>query len=111
MIEKNWKFFDFRKYEFVCRFLISSNFIYSNFFGVDEVLTNLQQIDQKLTFDVFDILNQDRISKIENIFDGTDPPQKNGHFEVGVELEMKGTWGMSYAGNVLRPMCQLLSED
>ena len=33
--------------------------------GVDQVLTKIFQIDQKLTFNVFHILNQCRISKIE----------------------------------------------
>ena len=35
------------------------------YFGVDQVLTKILQIDQKLTFNVFHILNQGRISKIE----------------------------------------------
>ena len=35
------------------------------YFGVDQVLTKIFQIDQKLTFNVFHILNQGRISKIE----------------------------------------------
>ena len=47
------------------------------YFGVDQVLTKILQIDQKITFNVFHILNQVRISKIEKIFDRTDPPQKN----------------------------------
>ena len=33
--------------------------------GVDQVLTQILQIDQKLTFNIFHILNQYRISKIE----------------------------------------------
>ena len=33
--------------------------------SVDQVLTKLFQIDPKLTFDVFNILNDGRISKIE----------------------------------------------
>ena len=45
-------------------------------FGVDQVLTKILQIDQKLTFNVFHILNEGRISKIEKISDGTGPPQK-----------------------------------
>ena len=48
--------------------------------GVDQVLTKILQIDPKLTFNVFHILNHVRISKIEKIFDGTDyrpPTQKN----------------------------------
>ena len=45
-------------------------------FGVDQELTKVLQIDQKLTFNVFHILNQGRISKIEKISDGTDPPPK-----------------------------------
>ena len=47
-----------------------------NVVGVDQVLTKILQIDQKLTFNVFHMLNQGRISKIEKISDGTDPPQK-----------------------------------
>ena len=46
------------------------------YFGVDQVLTKILQIDQKLTFNVFHILNQGRISKIEKILDGTDLPKK-----------------------------------
>ena len=38
------------------------------------------QIDQKLTFNVFHILNKCRISKIEKISDGTDHPQKKRSF-------------------------------
>ena len=40
------------------------------------VLTKILQIDQKLTFHVFHISNQGRISKIEKISDGTVPPKK-----------------------------------
>ena len=50
---------------------------------IDQVLTKTLQIDQNLTFDIFHILNQDRISKIEKTFIGTDPPQKKGIFLVG----------------------------
>ena len=39
-------------------------------------LTKISQIDPKLNFNVFHILNHDYISKIEKIFDGTTPPQK-----------------------------------
>ena len=35
------------------------------YLGVDQVLTKILQIDQKLTFNIFHILNQGRISKIE----------------------------------------------
>ena len=48
--------------------------------GVDQVLTKILQIDQKLIFDVFHILNQARISKIEKISDDTDHPQKKWSF-------------------------------
>ena len=51
------------------------------------MLTKILQIDQKLTFDVFHILNQGRISKIEKISDGTDPPKKKGSFF------WSGEWG------------------
>jgi len=54
------------------------------FFGVDQVLTKLLQIDQKLTFDIFDILNQYRISKIEKNIEWYRPPPKKGHFWGGV---------------------------
>ena len=53
------------------------------YFGVDQVLTKILQIDQKLTFNVFHILNQGRISKIEKISDGTDPPPKKRPFLGG----------------------------
>ena len=53
------------------------------FYSVDQMLTKILQIDQKLTFNVFHILNQYRISKIETISGGTDPTQKNGHFFGG----------------------------
>ena len=43
---------------------------------VDQVLTKILQIDQKLTFDIFQILKQGRISKIEKISDDTDLPKK-----------------------------------
>ena len=36
-----------------------------NYFGVDQVLTKILQIDQKFTYNIFHILNQGRISKIE----------------------------------------------
>ena len=52
--------------------------------GVDQVLTKILQIDPKLTFDVFHILNHVRISKIEKIFDGADPPKKKAAFFGGV---------------------------
>ena len=51
--------------------------------GVDQVLTKILQIDQKLIFNVFHILNQVRISKIEKISDGTDPPKKKVIFLGG----------------------------
>ena len=67
-------------------FLVISQYLQISFalkyFGVDQVLTKILQIDQKLTFNVFHILNQYRISKIEKISDDTDPP-KNGHFLGG----------------------------
>ena len=53
------------------------------FFDVDQVLTEILQIDQKLIFNFFHILNQCRISKIEKISDGTDPPPKKVIFWGG----------------------------
>ena len=50
--------------------------------GVDQVLTKIFQIDQKLTFIVFHILNRGRISKIEKKYRvvQTPPPQKKKAF-------------------------------
>ena len=54
--------------------------------GVDQVLTKIFQIDQKLAFNVFHILNRGRISKIEKILDGADPPpQKRSFWGGGLE--------------------------
>ena len=54
------------------------------YFGVDQVLTKILQIDQKLTFNVFHILNQYRISKIEkNIWWDRPPPKKKFIFFGG----------------------------
>ena len=50
--------------------------------GVDQVLTKILQNDHKLTFDIFYILNQGRISKIEKISDGTDPPKKRPFLDI-----------------------------
>jgi len=50
-------------------------------------LTKILQIDQKLSFNVFHILNQYCISKIKQISDGRDPP-KNGHFWCGRSLDL-----------------------
>ena len=50
---------------------------------------NRVQIDQKLTFNVFHLLNQGRISKIEKISDGTDPPQKRSFFGGSRALDEK----------------------
>ena len=52
--------------------------------GVDQVLTKLFQIDPKLTFDVFHILNDGRISKIEKNIRWSRPPPKNDLFWGGV---------------------------
>ena len=53
--------------------------------GCDQMLTKIFHIDQKLTFNVFHILNQGRISKIEKISDSTDyrPPKKRPFFLGG----------------------------
>ena len=70
------------------------------YFGVDQVLTKILQIDQKLTFNVFHILNQSRISKIKKYLMGQTPPKK-GHFFLGggLELQMKRISAMSRAGS------------
>ena len=44
--------------------------------GVDQVLTKIFQIDQKLTFNIFHILNRGRNSKIEKNIGWCRPPQK-----------------------------------
>ena len=51
--------------------------------SVDQVLTKLFQIDQKLTFDVFNILNDGRISKIEKNIRWSRPPPKMTFFGEG----------------------------
>ena len=62
-----------------------------NFFGVDQVLTKLLQIDQKLTFNIFDILNQYRISKIEKNIGWYRPPPKKMTWGGGVwSLRVQG---------------------
>ena len=58
--------------------------------GVDQVLTKIFQIDHKLTFNVFHILNRGRISKIEKISDGADPPpKKQTQSDVDLHLNAK----------------------
>ena len=54
---------------------------------VDQVLTKIFQINTKLAFNVFHILNHDHIFKIEKIFDGTDPPQKRPFLGGSVSLK------------------------
>ena len=56
--------------------------------SVDQVLTKILQIDQKLTFDTFHILNQGRISKIEKRYLMVQTPPKMAFFgrEGGLEL-------------------------
>ena len=53
------------------------------YFGVDQVLTKILQIYQKLTFNVFHILNQCRISKIEKNIWWDRPPKKRSFFWGG----------------------------
>ena len=53
--------------------------------GVDQVLTKISQIDQKLTFNALHILKQGRILKIEKISDDTDPPKKGLFLGGGLE--------------------------
>ena len=49
--------------------------------SVDQVLNKILQIDHKLTFNIFHILKQGRISKMEKISNDTDPlPPKKGLF-------------------------------
>ena len=58
--------------------------------GVDQVLTKILQIDPKLTFNVFHILNHVRISKIEkNIWWYRPPPKKRPFFGGSVDLKAK----------------------
>ena len=51
--------------------------------SVDQVLTKLFQIDPKLTFDVFNILNEGRISKIEKNIRWSKPHTKKCLFFWG----------------------------
>ena len=44
--------------------------------GVDQVLTKILQIDQKLTFNIFHIWINTVSPKLKKISDGTDPPKK-----------------------------------
>jgi len=75
---------DFRKYEFFGHFRYLQISFTVNYFGDDQVLTKILQIDQKLILNVFHILNQGRISKIEKkISDGTAPPKKRSFFWGG----------------------------
>ena len=63
------------------------------YFGVDQVLTTILQIDQKLTFNVCHILNQGRISKIEKISDDRDPPGKKAFFAGGSRASDEKDYG------------------
>ena len=51
--------------------------------GVDQVLTKILQIDPKLTFDVFHILNHVRIFKIEKKYLMVQTPPKKAFFGGG----------------------------
>ena len=51
--------------------------------GVDQLLAKLFQIDPRLTFDVFHILNDGRISKIEKNIRWSRPHPKNDLFGGG----------------------------
>ena len=72
-----WKFCIFEKVHFFLHFFPNPqiSFLIKSI-SVGQVLTKIFQIDRKLTFNIFHILNHGRISKIEKISDGTDPPQK-----------------------------------
>ena len=58
--------------------------------GVDQVLTKILQIDQKLTFNIFHILKLGRISKIEKKYLMTElPPQKKAFWGGSTALKAK----------------------
>ena len=83
--KKARKTFNLKNVDFLHIFGNPRIWFVNKWISVDQVLTKICQIDPKLIFNVFHILNHDRISKIEKIFDGPDPPPK-GLF-LGGDLE------------------------
>ena len=77
------KFVKPQKWHFLLIFQNPWFWFWNKEMGVDQVLTKLFQIDPKLTFDVFDILNEDRISKIEKNIRWSRPPPKKWPFLGG----------------------------
>ena len=57
--------------------------------GVDQVFTKILQIDQKLDFNVFRILNQGRTSKSEKKHLMTQTPPKKRANDLGYVLDQK----------------------
>ena len=70
------KFVKPQKWHFLLIFQNPWFWFWNKEMGVDQVLTKLFQIDPKLTFDVFNILNEGRISKIEKNIRWSRPPPK-----------------------------------
>ena len=78
LISKRWKsLIPENDYEFlvISQYLQISCAVDSS--GIGYVLTEILQIDQKITFDIFHTLNQGHISKIKKIPDCIDLPKKD----------------------------------
>ena len=82
-IKRVWKFCIFEKVHFFHFFPNPQILFLIKSIGVDQVLTKIFQIDPKLTFNVFHILNHGRISKIEKNIWWYRTPQKKGLFLGG----------------------------
>ena len=78
LIYKTLKFFSLEKVHFLRFFQNTRIWFATKSASVDQVLTKIFQIDPKLTFNVFHILNHDHISKIEKYIwcYNPSPPQK-----------------------------------
>ena len=83
-IKRVWKFFIFEKVHFLHFFQNPQISFLNKLIDVDQVLTKIFQINPKLTFNNFHILNHSRISKIEKNIWWYRPPPKKGLFLGGV---------------------------
>ena len=83
LIYKTLKFFSLEKVHFLRFFQNTRIWFATKSASVDQVLTKIFQIDPKLTFNVFHILNHDHISKIEKYIWWYRPPAKKRPFFWG----------------------------
>ena len=90
LIYKTLKFFSLEKVHFLRFFQNTRIWFATKSASVDQVLTKIFQIDPKLTFNVFHILNHDHISKIEKYIWWYRPPPKKAFFFGG------GSGGLKY---------------